>query len=111
MQKNLSNFMNTVRLSRKQSISEFAKELGVSKSEMQHILDGTCNPRIDTIKRIAENLEVNAATLMLPSYTQDQQEFALLLLRTLNAFLNLPDEQQKEAMDLFYELMLIMKKS
>lgn len=41
LQQNLSNFMNTIRLSRNQSITEFAEEIGVSRSEMQHILKGT----------------------------------------------------------------------
>ena len=53
LQQNLSNFMNTIRLSRNQSITEFAEEIGVSRSEMQHILKGTCNPRIDTLKSVS----------------------------------------------------------
>ena len=104
LQQNLSNFMNTIRLSRNQSITEFAEEIGVSRSEMQHILKGTCNPRIDTLKYIAKNLDV------VPSYTEPQQDFALLLLRTLDAFLELPEDQQENAVYLFHQLILLMKK-
>lgn len=110
LQQNLSNFMNTIRLSRNQSITEFAEEIGVSRSEMQHILKGTYNPRIDTLKYIAKNLDVDPATLILPSYTEPQQDFALLLLRTLDAFLELPEDQQENAVYLFHQLILLMKK-
>ena len=110
LQQNLSNFMNTIRLSRNQSITEFAEEIGVSRSEMQHILKGTCNPRIDTLKYIAKNLDVDPATLILPSYTEPQQDFALLLLRTLDAFLELPEDQQENDVYLFHQLILLMKK-
>lgn len=111
LQRNLSNFMNAVRSSKKQSITEFAEEVGVLRSEMQQILKGTCNLRIDTVKYIADNLDVDPEAMLFPSYTESQQEFALLLLRTLDAFSRLPKEKQKDASFLFHDLILMMEEN
>lgn len=111
LQRNLSNFMNAIRSSRKQSITEFAEEIGISRSEMQQILKGTCNLRIDTVKYIADKLNVDPLILLFPSYSKSQQEFALLLLNTLNAFSKLPKEKQDEAAKLFHKLILMMEEN
>ena len=78
LQQNLSNFMNTIRLSRNQSITEFAEEIAVSSSEMQHILKGTCNPRIDTLKNISNTLDVDTANIFLLYYTTPRKVFSLI---------------------------------
>lgn len=101
--------MNAIRSSRKQSITEFAEEVGISRSEMQQILKGKCNLRIDTIKYIANQLNVDPELLLFPPYSKPQHEFALLLLNTLSAFSKLPEEKQKEAARLFHELILMME--
>ena len=97
LQQNLSNFMNAIRSSRKQSITEFANEIGISRSEMQQILKGSCNLRIDTVKYIADKLTVDPLILLFPSYSKSQQEFALLLLNKLFAFSKVPLEMQDVA--------------
>ncbi|MFQ8602964.1 MAG: helix-turn-helix domain-containing protein [Anaerovoracaceae bacterium] len=107
MQQNLSNFMNAVRMSRRKSIAEFSKEIGISKSEMQLILKGTCNIRIDTLKYIAQKLEVDPAILLLSDYSKSQYEFAILLLQTIDKFSKLPDNKREEAAELFNRLILL----
>jgi len=101
--------MNTIRLSRKQSITEFAEEIGISRSEMQNILKGTCNLRLDTIRYIADKLSIHPSVLLFPSYSGSQLEYALLLLQTIDVFSHLPEDQQTKAAELFHELILLLK--
>lgn len=111
LQQHLSTYMNSVRLNRKQSINKFAEDSGVSRSSMQKILKGTCNSRIDTIKCIADNLDVNPEDMLFPPYDESHQEFALLLIRTLETFSNLPREKQENAASMFNDLILMMEEN
>ena len=108
LQQNLSNFMNAIRSSRKQSITEFANQIGISRSEMQQILKGSCNLRIDTVKYIADNLKIDPALLLFPSYSEVQYEFALLILHILDTFSKIPKDKQTDAANNFHQLLLIM---
>lgn len=101
--------MNTIRFSRKRSIAEFSEEIGISRSEMQKILKGTCNPCINTVEYIADRLGVHPSVLLFPCCLHPQMEFALLLLQTLEAFSTLPQDQQQKAADLFYQLICIQR--
>ncbi len=108
LQQNLSNYMKAVRLSRKKSITEFSEELGISRSELQNILKGTCNPRLDTISYIADKLNAHPSTLLLPPFSEPQQEFALSLLKTLDIFSDIPPEKQREAAELLCRLIMLL---
>lgn len=108
LQKKLSNTMNALRISRRQSITEFSEELGVSRSCMQDLLKGNGNPRMDTVEHIANRLHMNPAALFSCSFTEEQLETALLLLQTVKVFSKLPEEERKRSAALFHELILIV---
>lgn len=107
LQRNLSNFMNALRTSKKQSITEFSEDIGISRSEMQNILKGNCNLRLDTVKYIADKLDIDPAAFFLSPYSESQCELALLFLQTLDCFWDLPPEKQSEAAELFHKLLKI----
>lgn len=109
LQENLSNMMNAIRTSRKQSIAEFSEELGISRSSTQELLKGTGNPRMDTVEHIAGRLNVDPLTLLSCSYSEKQLESTLLLLKTIDAFSKLPDEKKLKFASLFQELILLME--
>ena len=48
LQENLSNAMNTLRKQCNLSVAALSKNVGIAKSSMQDILDGTGNPQIET---------------------------------------------------------------
>ena len=108
LQKNLSNTMNALRVSRRQSIAEFSEELGISRSSMQELLKGNGNPRMDTIEHIAARLQMDPAALLSCSFSQGQMETALLLLQAIDTFPALSDEKRKRAAALLQELILII---
>ena len=108
IQKNLSNIMRAIRESRKLSIMELSEELGISRSLLQDILKGNSNPRIDTIEHIADTLAINPLTLLSSTYTEEQLETSILLLKAIDAISKLPPEQRAKCASLFYELIIQM---
>lgn len=110
LQQNLSNAMNAIRYSRDYNLTEFAKELAISRSALQKILDGTANPRIDTIEHIAKQLDMNPLTLLCCSYSEEQMEVALPLLKISDQLFKLPDKDQQKFLELFKALVHLLIK-
>lgn len=100
----LSNYMKTLRLQRNESITEFAEVLGLSRSETQRILNGTCNPRLDTIEHIAKNLDVDPRELLGVPCNDASPDFRLIL-EMLNTFCQNPMQTQEAYMKLIYKLL------
>lgn len=100
--------MNALRISRRQSITEFSEELGISRSSMQELLKGNGNPRMDTVEHIAQRLQIEPAALLSCSFSQGQMETLLLLLQSLDVFSALSEEKRKRAAVLLQELIVII---
>ncbi len=75
--KNLAQHLNEIRKERQLTISEFSEELGISRSSLQALLNGTGNPRADTIEYLAHQL--HADTIWLLSAQKDEQSLAQTL--------------------------------
>lgn len=106
LQRNLSNTMRALRASRKQSIAEFSEEIGISRSAMQDILKGDCNPSLNTIQYIADNLKVDPLTLIASPYSESQLEYMTLVLTLVAPFSNFSDASRREAAKLLHDLVL-----
>lgn len=109
LQQNLSNTMRAIRFARKQSITEFSEEIGVSRSEVQEILRGSSNPRLDTIQCIADNLHIDPIVLISSSITPNQLEVTLMLLKSFDFFHKLSSEEQDRADYLLKEFIALIK--
>lgn len=70
---NLAQHLNGIRKERQLTISEFAEELGISRSSLQALLNGTGNPRTDTIEYLATQLDADPIWLI--SAQKDEQSF------------------------------------
>lgn len=99
-----SNYMKALRLQRNESITEFAEVLGLSRSETQRILNGTCNPRLDTIEHIAKNLDVDPRELLGVPRHDTSPDFTLVL-NMLNTFCQNPIQTQEAYINLIYKLL------
>lgn len=111
LQKNLSNIMNAIRRSRDQSLTTFAKELDISRSSLQEILNGTGNPRMDTIEHIANQLDMDPLALLSCSYTEEQLEVAMPLLKITDTLSGLSEKKRHEFIVLFQDLLHLIAKS
>ena len=109
--KNLARNLRTFREISGKSITDFADELGISKSSLQNICSGNCNLRMDTITQIAESLGIDPMALLLDSYSTNQFAMARSILGTLDAYLNLPEEERDQAVQLFQQLVMRLDNS
>lgn len=108
LQKNLSAAMRVIRASRNQSITEFSEDLGIARSSLQDILNGTGNPRMDTVEYIAQQLQVNPLTLLSGTFEDEQLQTVLLLVHTIDAVSRLPEDQRLEFAQLFQKMILML---
>lgn len=108
LQQNLSNSMNIIRSSKKQSITEFSEEIGIARSEMQKILNGTCNLRMDTLEHIADQLQIDSAALISSSPYNLHFDFLLSVLQKFEFFSKLSEEKQRKFVDLLDQLLLLI---
>lgn len=109
-QENLSNLLSAVRTTRKLTLTEFAEELDISRTSLQTLLSGKCNPRLDTVERIANHLKIDPALLVSSSFSEEQWKVIFYLFNAIDAFSNLPDARKREASELIQGLINVFYK-
>ncbi|NBI63075.1 XRE family transcriptional regulator [Clostridiales bacterium] len=109
LRKNLTDAMNALRRSRSLSITAFSEEVGISRSSMQALLNGTGNPRMDTVEHVAARLCLDPAVLLSGSLTRPQLDVAISLLRALDFFASFSDEEKEKFASLFLEMISMVK--
>lgn len=92
---NLANHLNQIRRRRGLSVAEFAEELGVSRSSLQSMLNGSGNPRTDTIEYIARRLETNPLILLSPECPEGMYRAAEVFAGAICTAAQLPAEQKQ----------------
>lgn len=106
---NLSENIRALRKLHNSSLEEFASEIGISKSSLQTIEKGQdLNPSLGTIETISKSLEVPALSLLSDTYNTDELHIAFILLRTISRVVNLPDDKQQQASNLFDQLIRLL---
>ena len=110
-QENLSNLLNAVRKTRKLTITEFSEELDISRTSMQTLLSGKCNPRLDTVERIANHLKIDPALLVSSTFSEEQWQVIFYLFNGIDAFSDLTDERKHKAISLIHELLDVFLES
>ena len=96
---NLAQQLNTIRRKRGLSVVEFAEMLGVSRSSLQSLLNGSGNPRTDTIEYIAQQLDTDPLALLSPCNPEPVSFTADVLASAICTVAKLP-ESQKEILQL-----------
>lgn len=111
LHQNLSNAINTIFLERKQTLTTFARELDISRCCLHDILNGTANPRLDTVEHIAKNLDIDSKSLIANSNTTNQLQFFSALLPANSAIPNLSGEKQKQFIAIISQMMNVISDS
>ncbi len=109
LRKNLTDTMNALRKSRGLSITAFAEEVGISRSSMQSLLNGTGNPRMDTVEHAAARLCLDPVVLLSGALSKPQLDAAISLLRALDFFASFSDEERDKFASLFLEMLSMVK--
>lgn len=108
LQENLSNMIRTIKKRRNLTITAFSKELGISRSAMQDLLNGDGNPTIATVERIADHLDMKPSSLFLCSNSDEDLDNAYFLLQTIDAFHHLACEEKAKSAELFQDLIVLL---
>lgn len=106
LRSNFSNSINIIFEHNKRSLSEFANELSISRSNLQDILKGNSNPTLATVELIAERLELDPVSLL--TYSQDELQITISLSRLLDRTMDLPDEKKKILAEAFSTIIITL---
>ena len=90
---NFAKNLESIRKSRKKSLTEFAREIGIPKSTLQSILkDG--NTTLDTASRVADSLHISLDNLISKEESFDDIRFCESVKEIIAIFDGLDYEQQ-----------------
>lgn len=96
---------------RKSQKSEFSAELGIGSTTLQNILSGNSNVTLNTLELMAARMDISPLLLLSDQYNSQELGPAFLLLRTLDCFCALSQEDRAKAAALFCELVEILSNS
>lgn len=106
--KNIAGTIKRYKETNHLSIAELSIALGVAKSAVESYLNGTGNPRADTIEILAEKCGISAAEMI--SAQSPVWEQAEIIGQAARLFSGLPPEQRERATTLFLSLVDILSK-
>lgn len=61
---NFSNNLLYLRKIHNHTLTQFADEISISRSHLQNVLKGFCNPTLDTVEQVAEGLRIDPILLL-----------------------------------------------
>ena len=105
IQENISAVMRALKQQRGVSSAVFSEELEISRSTLQEYLNGTGNPRVDTIEHLAGRLGIDPVVLVSGVFCPSQLQVALLLLHTLDVTARLEPTKQQRMGELLVEML------
>lgn len=92
---NLSDNLRAYQNKRKNTLSEFSKELGIAKSTLQSVMmDG--NTTVDTLIRIASALKVTLDELVFGNAGPKETDRVQCLLNEMKWYIDMPTEKQEK---------------
>ncbi len=101
---NLANFLKTIQLGSGKSQEELAQQLDISRAALSKLLQGMGNPRLDTVERMAKNLEIDPALLLCNPQDENGLKSLPSLLTVLHTIAQLPTQKRHRLADLLQEL-------
>lgn len=102
IQKNLANALRRYKEARQLSFRDFADELGLPLSSIENYLNGTGNPRADTLELISQ--KANIPLIEIVSGPLPGQEQAETIVRAAKTLSDLSPERRERAVALFRAL-------
>lgn len=104
IQQNMADTIRMIMTLREKTLEEFAEDLEISRSTLQEYIKARGNPTALMIEHIAQKLEIDPAVLMTGLLDLNRREIVLLLLNTIQAVAELPEEKRIRFAELFLEM-------
>lgn len=105
---NLSKRIQQYKLERDLSVSELAEELGIARSVLESYLNGTGNPRADTLEMLSKKSGIPLSELVTGRPSGWDQ--AKTVISAAKEFGTLPPELQERGISLFLALVELFSK-
>lgn len=80
---NFSRNLLYIREMHNSTLTEFADEISISRSHLQSILQGSCNPTLDTVEQIGKGLQIDPILLLLSPKQVTSTDSSLQLLQNI----------------------------
>lgn len=103
--KNIAHALRRYKEVNKLSMCELASELGIAVSSLQGYMDGTANPRADTIDLLAQKMHLSVMEMI--SGPALECERAEIIVRAARTIAELPVEKQEKGIQLFLQLVAL----
>ena len=101
----LANNLSQMRREQEKTLEGFAEEIGISRSTLQEIESGRANATLETVGIIAGNLDISPLRLL----EERQRNWnALVLLETMDCFVQLPPRKREIVAEKFCELVRLL---
>lgn len=94
LRQNVSAFLSNYAKERNQEAS--AQELGISRASLHAIFKGSCNPRLSTLEKVADHLDIIPVLLLCYGGTEAELETLRLLPELLSKLLSLPSDKRRK---------------
>ncbi len=107
--KNFTNNLSAIQKSKKHSLSEFSKELGIARSTLQSVLEDG-NTSLYTALRIADSLDVPLSSLTGEIIPMKSLDSILDLLHCLEWFRELSSKDQEDVTQHIRAIMEVLRK-
>ena len=104
LQDALSANLSALKRSRGQTTAELAEDLGVSRSNLQKMLNKQANPTIDTIQYMVEQIEADPLMLLFGDYSGKQHVLMLHLLQSMVLVSDLGPGQRRRLAELIQQI-------
>ena len=105
---NIANILKSIKEKKEYTLTEFADELEISRSQLQGILKGKANPRINTIEHIAKKLNISPEVLITTELNSSQLALAEVLLDFTALLRVVPAEKRAVVIELLIEIFQLL---
>lgn len=107
LQQNMASVMRTLKEKSGKSMTEFSKELEISRSALQEYLSGNGNPNMTTVEHLANKLGVTPSLLVSGCFANEQLEVLMKLLDVLGIISELDYDKRIKFSQLLLDMVLL----
>lgn len=101
---NMATVLKVMKKRNNLTLTELADELGISRSQLQVMLKGEANPRIDTVEHIAGRLHITPEMLVTADFDSEQETSFEAILALLDTLVVLPKKNRVPFAKLFIQM-------
>ena len=108
---NLAAVLRLIKEESSLSVTEFARKLDISRSQLVEFLKERGNPRMDTVLHISEKLGIDPAEFFAPPFRPKQHPVLELMLQAHILLRDVAPQNRPAFVDHFTQMLLLMEEA